>query len=421
VAKFSYRAYTTQGTVTVGTLAADGLDSAIDAVYGLGLTPFETTQVYDQARADHAQGESRGDAARPSIWKRELVESNRFGLKELASFTVELSTLVNAGLRLDAAFRIIGGPGASPKTIRLANALLKDVVGGLQLSEAMARRPAIFPSDYRAIVAAGEAGGATGEVLAQIAELLKRRLEIRGKITTALIYPLVLVLMSLVSMFVIAFVLLPSIGPIFADAGMPLPGVLNTFAALMDNWPSAALVTLVGALGIGLIWRKLRQNAEFVSLLDRMACALPLIGWLLERREAGKFARALGTLLVARVPLMSAMQTARALVTNRYLNALYGNVINRVPEGTPLHRAFENTRLLPMASLRMIAVGEESGRLAPMLIEVAAAIETDLQRQIERAVSMLTPVLTMVVGGSIAGLIMQVMSAVLSINDLAFK
>jgi general secretion pathway protein F len=155
--------------------------------------------------------------------------------------------------------------------------------------------------------------------------------------------------------------------------------------------------------------------------LDQLKCALPVVGKMLQAREAGAFARALATLLGARVPLMSAMQTARTLVTNRYLNALYKKAAERVPEGTPLHRAFNGDGLLPAASLRLVAVGEESGQLAPMLMQAATAIELDLQKHIERMVGLLTPILTLVVGGGIGGLIMQVMSSVLSINNLAFQ
>jgi general secretion pathway protein F len=421
LATFRYKAYTAQGVITAGTVVADGVDAAIDALYGSGLTPFETYGTSDQKvdRPNHAPSVS--DKADVPIWKRELVESNRFSLKELTAFTVELSTLTNSGLPLDAAFRIIAGPGAAPKTIRLANGLLKDVLAGSQLSEAMAQRPEIFPSDYRAILSAGEAGGVTGQVLKQIAELLARRLEIRGKISSALVYPIILVLMSLVSVIVIVFVLIPSISPIFIDAGLPLPGILNTFADLQENWVRAVLMSGVGIAMGALLWRKAKRNAEIMLGLDRLKCSLPVVGKLIKAREAGGFARALGTLLGARVPLMFAMHTARALVTNRHLNALYENAINRVPEGTPLHRAFDGTGLLPATSLRLMAVGEESGQLGAMLMQVATVIEADLQRHIERMVGLLTPILTLVVGGSIGGLIMHVMSAVLSINNLAFQ
>jgi general secretion pathway protein F len=345
------------------------------------------------------------------FWKQEIFESNRFSLKELAAFTVELASLTNSGQALDAAFRIIAGPGAAAKTVRLANDLLKDVLSGMQLSEAMAQRPGIFPSDYRAILSAGEAGGVTGQVLKQISELLARRLEIRGKVTAALVYPVILILMSIVSVIVIVFVLVPSISPIFTDAGLPLPGILNTFAELQENWVTAALTLGFGGLVGAAIWSRVRHNADMMHALDRLKCSLPVVGRLIQLR----------TLLSARVPLMSAMQTARALVTNRHLNVLYGQAIERVPEGTALHRAFAGAGLLPPTSVRLVAVGEESGQLGPMLVQAAGALEGDLQRQVERMVGLLTPILTLAIGGGVGGLIMQVMSAVLSINDLAFQ
>lgn len=421
MATFHYKAYTAQGVITAGTIVADGVDAAIDALYGSGLTPFETYGSSDDAADRSNQISSVSHKADVPIWKRELIESNHFSLKELTAFTAELASLINSALPLDAAFRIIAGPGAAPKTIRLANGLLKDVLAGLQLSEAMAQRPDIFPSDYRAILGAGEAGGVTGQVLKQISELLARRLEIRGKISSALVYPMILILMSLVSVVVIVFVLIPSISPIFTDAGLPLPGILNTFSDLQENWIASMLVLGVGVTTSGVLWSRAKQNAEIMTGIDRLKCSLPVVGKLIQAREAGSFARALGTLLGARVSLMSAMHTARALVTNRHLNTLYASAINRVPEGTPLHRAFDGTGLLPATSLRLVAVGEESGQLGPMLMQVATVIEADLQRHIERMVGLLTPILTLAVGGSIGALIMHVMSAVLSINNLAFQ
>lgn len=421
MATFQYKAYTAQGVVMTGTIVADGVDAAIDALYGSGLTPFETCGIPD-AQADRShRAPAVSHNANVSIWKREVFESNRFSLKELTAFTVELASLTNSGLPLDAAFRIIAGPGATPKTIRLANDLLKDVLAGAQLSEAMARRPEIFPPDYRAILSAGEASGISAQVLKQIAELLARRLEIRGRIYSALVYPVILVLMSLASVTVILFVLVPSLSPIFIDAGLPLPGILNSFVQIQDNWLSVILALGLAVAASVLLWRKVRQDDGLMLVVDRLKISLPVVGKMIQAREAGGFARALGTLLGARVPLMSALHTARALVINRQLNTLYQNAISRVPEGTPLHRAFDEADLLPAASLRLIAVGEESGQLGSMLMQVAGVIETDLQRQIERMVGLLTPILTLAIGGSIGGLIMQVMSAVLSINNLAFQ
>jgi general secretion pathway protein F len=415
VATFHYKAYTAQGVITAGTIVADGVDAAIDALYGSGLTPFETYGLAGRSNAGQA-----ADAAVP-FWKREFGRARKFGLKELTAFTVELSSLVNSGLPLDEAFRIVASSGAAQNAARLANGLLKEVLGGSQLSEAMSRRSDIFPSDYRAILGAGEAAGAVGPALKQIAELLARRLEIRHKITAALVYPVVLILMSLLSVAVIVFVLVPSLSPVFSDAGLPLPGILSTFAALQDNWIRTGLVLgIVGMVG-AIAWRSVKHSPDMRLTFDRAMCSTPIVGRLVQIREAAGFARALGTMLCTRAPLMSAMQTARTLVGNRHLAALYATAVDRVPEGTPLHRALEGTGLMPPGALRLVAVGEETGQLGPMLVQVATVLEGDLQRRIERMVGLLTPVLTLAIGGGVGALIMQVMSAVLSINDLAFQ
>lgn len=418
---FHYRAYSAQGVVTTGTIVADGADAAIDALYGSGLTPFETHSVADETSGRVARHKVDDDASRAPFWKREILASNRFSLKELTAFTVELASLRSSGLPLDAAFRIIAGPGASPKTVRLATGLLKDVLGGLQLSEAMSRRTDIFPPDYLAILGAGEAGGTTGQVLKQIADMLTRRLELRSKVTSALVYPSILILMSLISVGVIVFVLVPSISPIFTDAGLPLPGILKTLSDLQEHWLKAALVAGVTGLVAMLLWHRAKQDAAIMLGLDRLKYRLPVIGKLIQAREAASFARALGSLLGAGVPMMWAMQIARALVINRHLNALYEKAIERVPEGTQLHQAFDGTGLLPPTSLRLVAVGEESGQLGPMLMQVAAVLEGDLQQRLEKMVGLLVPILTITVGSSIGALIMQVMTAVLSINNLAFQ
>jgi general secretion pathway protein F len=421
LATFHYRAYTEQGVVTAGTIVADGVEAAIDALYGAGLTPFETYGVSGtEAKRSYAAPSAGGKAPVP-FWKRELSGSNRFSLKELTAFTVELASLTNSGLPLDEAFRVIAASGAASKTSRLAHALLKDVLGGSQLSEAMARRPEIFPAEYRAILGAGEAGGAIAAALKQISELLARRLELRGKISAALVYPIVLILMSLASVAVIVFVLVPSLSPVFTDAGLPLPGILSTFADLQDNWIAAMVVLCLGGVAGAVGWRIVKNSPGMRLELDRMTCSTPVIARLIQIREAAGFARALGTLLCARAPLMSAMQTARTLVSNRHLAARYANAIDRVPEGTPLHRALEGTGLMPASALRLVAVGEETGQLGSMLVQVATVLEGDLQLQIERMVGLLTPFLTLAIGGGVGALIMQVMSAVLSINDLAFQ
>jgi general secretion pathway protein F len=341
-------------------------------------------------------------------------------MRGLARFTVELSSLVSSGMALDEAFRVMAASDRG-NVGRMAAALLKDVLAGAQLSEAMRSRPKTFGVDYCAIVAAGEGAGSLAPALAQIAELLARRLELRSKIAAALIYPAVLVVMSMVSIGVIIGVLVPSLTPVFTDAGLPLPGILAWFAWLEDN--ASILLIAGGTLVLILValFRVISRNPAARRIRDRTLCGLPLLGRLMVLREGAAFARALGTLICARAPLMASLQTAQALILNSEIKSRCAAAVVRVPEGTPLSKAFAQADLFPPAALSLIAVGEETGQLGALLMKVASSLEGELQRGMERLVTMLTPLLTLAIGVGVGGMILQVMSAVLSINDLASR
>lgn len=416
MANFRYRAFDASSAVIEGVLSAHSRDAAIDALYESGLTPFETHE------SSGAASVVKGAPGKP-FWTRELSGegSATLSAKELKTFTVEIATLARSGLPLDEALRVVAGPGASERIRRLATDVLTDLLAGSQLSEAMQQRPRIFPPDYRAIVAAGEASGAIAPALGSLADLLTRRLEIRAKLISALVYPVVLVVMSLASIAVIVTVLIPSLSPIFTDAGLPLPGILGAFASLEENIVSFGLIVLMIAAAAYLGRNAVRSNETLQGRLAQAKARAPWLGRFIVASQAARFARALGTLLTAGVPMMAALQTCRGLISNRFLDGLYGRVVSRVAEGQPLSRAFGDLDLVPPVALRLIAVGEEAGQLGTMLVQAAQLIETDQQRTIERLLEVLTPLLTLVIGGSVGALVMSVMGAVMSINDLALQ
>lgn len=414
--QFVYRAFNGEGAIISGIIVAERREAAIDALYGSGLTPFETHELSRQAQD---RSRSVGQTAGPSA-PGGRSHGAKLDARGLSRFTVELASLVGSGMALDEAFRVIAASDRG-SVGRAAAALLKDVLAGAQLSEALRARPKTFGADYCAIIAAGEGAGDLASALAQIAELLARRLELRSKILAALIYPAVLVVMSVISVGVIIGVLVPSLTPVFTDAGLPLPGILAWFGWLEDNAAiflvaSSALVLLVAAL-----FKLLSRNPAGRLIRDRAFCSLPVLGRMILLRDGAAFSRALGTLICARAPLMSALHTAKALISNSEIGSRCAAAVARIPEGASLSKAFARTDLFPPAALSLIAVGEETGQLGLLLTQVANNLEAELQRRMERMVTMLTPILTLAIGAGVGGLILQVMSAVLSINDLASR
>ncbi|RYB04088.1 type II secretion system F family protein [Lichenibacterium ramalinae] len=410
---YRYRAYRGDGSVVVATIDAASPEAAVAAVYDAGLTPFETVRV--AARGDRVAARRARSVAGPA------GPSDRLSLKELRAFTVELATLTLAELPLDEAMRSVAGPGAKPKAGRLARSLLADLLGGAQLSEAMARHPRSFPPDYRAIVGAGEAGAALPRVLGELAEALARRVEVRGKLLAAMVYPAILLAMSLASVGVIVAVLVPNLTPIFTDAGLPLPGILGTLVAARDASGAAAAVALAVGLALAGLARAGTRDPMVRLAADRLLVRLPVLGAFLTAGEAARFLRGLGTLIGAGVPMMGALRIALDLVANRDLARRYAASLERVPNGESLTASLGDAALVPASALRFVALGEETGRLGPMLSKAAGLLEGDQQRAIDRLLSLLTPVMTLAVGGAVGALIMSVMGAVLSINDLAFK
>jgi general secretion pathway protein F len=419
LAQFFYRAFSGQGVITAGTIVADGRDSAIEALYGSGLTPFETREAVATEVGAFSGASSIPATTQTNPSRR--FDGKRLGRQALTRFTIELSSLVGSGMPLDEAFRVIAASEPESQVGRVAAALLKDVLSGAQLSEAMRAYPQTFGADYCAIVAAGEGASAVGAALAQIAALLARRLELRSKILAALVYPAVLVTMSVASVGIIIAVLIPNLSPVFADAGLPLPGILATFSELEDHG-----AMLAGGLGLAVVaamaaLRAIVRNPASRRAWDRALCSIPLVGRLIVLREAAAFTRGLGTLVCARAPLMAALQTASSLIGNAELSARYAAATALVPQGNSLKHAFADTGLIPPGGLSLIAVGEETGQLGPLLVQVATNLEGEFQRRIERMVGLLTPLLTLAIGGAVGGLILQVMTAVLSINNLAFQ
>uniref|UniRef100_UPI0028E9AE1C type II secretion system F family protein n=1 Tax=unclassified Bradyrhizobium TaxID=2631580 RepID=UPI0028E9AE1C len=277
----------------------------------------------------------------------------------------------------------------------------------------------IFPADYVAVIRAGESGGRLAQVLTELAELLERRAEIRARIQSALIYPAMLIVLSLATLAIIVGGVIPSMAPIFTQSGKPLPLTIQLMLALKAHWLEIVIGGVAAIVAGGTVVAFVLADPGRRRRLDRLALRLPLLGGFLLQQDTARFARTLGTMLMAGVPLIAATKSASDVVDNRHLRAGMEQAIERIQQGTALHRALRNEVALPAVALQMIAVGEEAGKLDRMLLRVAQMLEKQLQTSVDRFMAALTPAMTVGIALIIGALIMPVMNAVLSINDLA--
>jgi len=401
---FAYRAYGAQGQFSEGTIDAASADAASDLLWGQGLTPFQLR---------------RSDEAGTPWWRRELLGA-RPSAADLALFTRDFATLNTAEIPLDDGLRILAEQASSARMRTFARKLLADVLNGATLSDAFARQ-AVVPADYVSAVRAGEIGGTLGTVFEELADLFERRLEVRARVRSALVYPAVLIVLAVVSLGIVIGVLVPSIAPIFAEGGNAMPALLRLVIAVQDHAPYIILSAAAAAVVTGgAAAATLRRPGARVAL-DRHLLRLPSLGVFLLQQDTARFARTLGTLIRAGVPLLQAAVSARAGIANRHLAATIDQAIDRVREGASLHQALQAATAVPPIALRMISVGEEAGKLAAMLLRIAAMFETQTRRSVDRSMTILTPLLTVIIAVLVGSLIMAVMNAILSINGMAVR
>jgi general secretion pathway protein F len=404
---YRYTGYTRAGAITEGRLEAISLEEAIEMLWERGLTPLET-------RED-------GTRASGPWWRLDLLSSRKPSRRDVASFTREFATLAQSDIPLDDALRIVSEQSGTTRMQPVIASLLEAVLDGAHLSDAMARHPEAFQDDYVNMARVGEASGNMARVFGELADLLERRLDLAGRLTSALVYPSVLIVMALASIIVVMGVLVPNLAPMFAESGRAMPAMVALIVRMRETWPlivTVALVMGMGAFGIGATM--LRSN-QMRRAADRILLGLPLAGTLSGEQNFARFSRTLGSLLRTGVPMLPALASARSAVRNRHIGSSLEASLETVRDGQSLGRALLGRPGIPRVALRMIMVGEETGKLDEMLLRTAFVLEQQSQRRIERLMTLLTPALTIAIAGLVGGLMLTVMNAILSVNELALQ
>jgi general secretion pathway protein F len=338
----------------------------------------------------------------------------------LALLTRELATLVKAEIPLDDALRIVSLQPLIPARIRrVTKAVHEAVRGGDSLAGALAARGTEFPEYYWRLVQAGESSSTLGDVLDDIGTFLERSSEVKSQVSSALLYPAVLLLAAMGALGVIMTVLIPTVMPMFQESGKPAPPMLqflvNAQAVVAQNWLLALALLLAAALGLSFAWR-----APALRLtIDRTILKLPVVGGLVAARETARFSRTMSTLSRNGVPMLDAVRISGAVLQNKAFAEAVASAGESLKQGGSLSQPLAQSGLFSELALRLMAVGEQTAQLDTMLMRVAQIFEATLQRQLGRLMTLLTPLLTLLIGALVGGLILSVMSAILGANDLA--
>ncbi|MDS4027755.1 MAG: type II secretion system inner membrane protein GspF [Candidatus Contendobacter sp.] len=404
--RYRYEAVDAAGETLRDELDAASPEAAIERLRDQGLLPL----VIAEAR----NGWLRGGFGQPLFSKRRALSP-----KALMLLTQQLSSLLNAGMPLDRALTILLGVTDDERNKALLERIQEKVRGGASLADALEAQ-GVFSRFYLNMIRAGEAGGALEAVLSRLTEFLERSRALRESVTSALIYPIILLSVAALSVIILLTFVVPQFQRLFADAGKTLPLATQIVIAVGDGfrhywWVGVIVIALLAAM----LRQQLRAPASRARW-DRWLLHVPLFGDLIAKVETARLARTLGTLLGNGVSLLNALTIVRETLSNQVLATALGEVAEHVKTGRGLADPLLEAGDFPKLAVQMIRVGEETGQLQEMLLQVADTYDGEVQTAVKRMLTLLEPALILGLGVIIAAIIMSILVAILSLNELAF-
>ncbi|MFU8896696.1 MAG: type II secretion system F family protein [Gammaproteobacteria bacterium] len=341
-------------------------------------------------------------------------------IPEQALLTRSLATMLTAGMPLDRALATLIQLVTRPVQQHLVEDIRERVRGGSTLAEALEAQGGVFSGFYINMVRAGEAGGALETVLARLADHLDRSQALQSTLVSALIYPVILLTLSIASVMLLLLYVVPQFTELFESAGEALPWstqlVIAAGSFLQDYW-WALLLTLLAFL-LGLQW--MLDHPRQRRTLDLLALRLPRIRDLVQRVEVARFSRTLGTLVQNGVPLLEGLRITTSISSNQIMSEGLRQAADSLKSGGGLSGPLAETRLFPPLSLQLIRLGEETGDLQTMLHRVADIYDEEVRIAVQRLLAILEPVLIITLGILVAGIIISILVAILGIQGFAF-
>ncbi|MEE2890742.1 MAG: type II secretion system inner membrane protein GspF [Pseudomonadota bacterium] len=408
MAAYEFIALDARGRRQKGVLEADSVRQIRQQLRDRGWAPVS---VEATASASTAQQDAAGTRS-GFRFRRGL------SLLELAIITRHLATLVGSGLPIEEALNAAAQQADRPRLKSILLAVRARVLEGYPLAAALAEFPAAFDDLYRATVSAGEHAGHLEEVLENLAEFTERRQESGQNVQMALLYPIILIFISLLIVGGLLAYVVPEIVGVYSDTGQELPWLTVALIALSEflaAWGAALLgAVLVAIVGVARWLQLSGPKKRFHGLLLR----LPITRSFVRAANASQFANTLAILTGSGVPLVDAMSISAQVVPNVRLRESIGGATQRVAEGTSLRMALEEVGQFPPLMIHMVGSGEASGDLDAMLARVAGHLERDLQRTVTVMLELLKPGMLLIMGGLVLLIVLAILLPILNLNQL---
>src|SRR5690606_32266985 len=399
---YVYKALDARGRERKGVLEGDTPRAVRQKLREQGLTPLEVTQAAEQERA----ARSRGFGLRRGI-----------SATELALVTRQLATLVRSALPLDEALQAVAQQSEKPRIRNILLAIRARVMEGHTLAYGIGEFPHVFPEIFRATVAAGEQTGHLDAVLERLADYAEKRQSLQQRLSVAMIYPVILVIMAFGIITAMLAYVVPRVVTVFADMDAELPALTRWLIAASDfltgNWIWLVLIAVAIAWGTRRLLRQPGPKRRYHHLLLR----LPMIGRLTRGLNTARFARTLAILAGSGVPVLESLRIAGEVVQNIPMREAVDEATARIREGTGIARALEARKVFPPMTIHLIASGETSGQLEQMLERAADAQEREMETLLATFLGVLEPALILGMGLMVLIIVLAILLPIFELNQ----
>jgi general secretion pathway protein F len=403
MANFTYKAVNAQGRFAEGRLEASDTRAAAFRLQSMGLIPV-----------------SIAEPSKPGMSVVPKIQFQRISRKDILFFTEELYTLLHAGVPLDRSLTITAELTSKRALRAVIQNVLEQIKGGKSLAEALAAHPKHFTRLYVNMIRAGEAGGVLDVILARLVEFERSADELRSHLIASLIYPCLLSAVGMVSVGTLLYFVIPKFASIFADVGAAIPPETQALLWLSEFSRAYWWVVLGAIAGISIALRTWLHTPRGGRIWDSVKLRLPLLGPTLLKIEVARFARTLGTLMASAVPLIAGVRIVEDIARNQTVAEGISKIAAGAKRGEGVAKPMRDAAIFPGLAVHLVEVGEETGQLDTMLLQIADVYEKDVRTSIKALTSIFEPAIILVMGVIVGAVVLSMLMAIFSINEIGF-
>jgi type IV pilus assembly protein PilC len=400
--EYDYAVRDRGGKMVKGRLKADSPATVATKLKSMGYAPVSITE---------ANAGIKREISIPGF-------GNKIGLKDLSIMSRQFATMINAGLSLLRALTILEEQTECKPLAKVLTQVRSEVEGGRALSEAMAVHPDVFPPLMVNMCRAGEVGGFLDSSLLQIAANYEAEVKLRGKVKSAMTYPVVVAVMAVLGVTGMLLFIVPTFKEMFASLGGTLPAPTRFLVLLSELLKSSILFIIAALVAFSVLWKKFRRTERVRNIVDPMKLKAPVFGGLFQKIAISRFTRNLGTMIHSGVPILQALDIVADTTGNVVVGRAVRDVQESVRQGESLARPLNNHPVFPPMVVQMLSVGEDTGALDQMLHKISEFYDQEVEATTEALTSLIEPIMIAVMGVVIGGMIIALYMPIFKVFDL---